>query len=158
ALAVTFGEQEFTVPCERDAVRAVGVLARHRNLAAGIEIENLADPDVGEIETAVGGADWAFCENKAFLYKLWRGTWRQHARNTARRLAEGRDRRDDEQRGCAQCFVHSKCHPSLRAFVLLPARRERPRGRRAADERDEFAPPHVRHGASRPGVTTSNRR
>src|SRR5467141_814873 len=85
ALAVTFSEQEFTVPCEREAVRTVGVLAHHRNLAAGIEIENLADPDVGEIETAVGGADWAFRENKAFLYKLWRGTWRQHARDTARR-------------------------------------------------------------------------
>jgi hypothetical protein len=36
---------------------------------------------------------------------------------------------------------------------------ERPRRRRAAEQRDELASPHMRHGSSsRPGVTTSNRR
>src|SRR5438445_648061 len=56
--------------------------------------------------------------------------------------AAGRDRREGEQRGCAQCFVHSKCHPSLRASVLLRARRERPRRRRAAEQLYELAPRH----------------
>jgi hypothetical protein len=37
---------------------------------------------------------------------------------------------------------------------LLRARRERPRRRRDAEQRDEFAPSQVEHGASsRPGVT-----
>jgi hypothetical protein len=34
------------------------------------------------------------------------------------------------------------------ACWLLRARRERLRSRRAAEQRDEFAPPHVEHGAS----------
>jgi len=33
-------------------------------------------------------------------------------------------------------------HPDHRQAALLRARRERPRGRRAADERDELAPSH----------------
>ena len=41
---------------------------------------------------------------------------------------------------------------------LLRTPSERPRDRRAAKQRDELPPPHVRHGASRLGVTTSNSR
>jgi hypothetical protein len=35
---------------------------------------------------------------------------------------------------------------------LLRARRQRPRGRRAAEQRDEFASSHVEHGASSPAL------
>src|SRR6266446_3552458 len=68
ALAVTFGEQEFTVPGKCEAGRPVSVFAHQRDLAGGIEIKNSADPDVGEIETAVGGAERSFRENEAFLH------------------------------------------------------------------------------------------
>jgi hypothetical protein len=45
-----------------------------------------------------------------------------------------------------------------REFLSLRARRERPGGRRAADERDEVAASHVGHRPSScRGVTTSNR-
>jgi hypothetical protein len=41
---------------------------------------------------------------------------------------------------------------------LLRPCRQRPCGRRTAEQRDKFAPPHVGHGSSsRPGVTTSGR-
>src|SRR5262249_50044311 len=39
--------------------------------------------------------------------------------------------------------------PDGRRFTGLPARRERPCSRRAADQRDELAPSPVKHGASR---------
>jgi hypothetical protein len=38
--------------------------------------------------------------------------------------------------------------PNYRNRRLLRARRERPRSRRAAEQRDELAAPHVHHGAS----------
>jgi hypothetical protein len=40
---------------------------------------------------------------------------------------------------------------------LLRPRRERPSHRRAAEQRDEIAPPRVGHGASPSGVTTGNK-
>ncbi len=41
---------------------------------------------------------------------------------------------------------------------LLRERRERPRGRRAAEQRDEIAASHVGHGLPLPGVSTGNQR
>ena len=40
-------------------------------------------------------------------------------------------------------------------LALLRARRERPRRRRAAEQRDEFAPPHVRPPAQRTGIVAA---
>ncbi len=49
--------------------------------------------------------------------------------------------------------------PWLTADGLAATRgcRERPRSRRAADERDELAPPHVRHGVSPPSPDVAPR-
>jgi hypothetical protein len=51
-----------------------------------------------------------------------------------------------EQAECARWFHHKKiAFPDLvyaSGYVLLHARRERPRERRTADERYELAPPH----------------
>jgi hypothetical protein len=62
--------------------------------------------------------------------------------------------------------ARSKIKPSRRATAkksdyrhrrLLRPRRERPSHRRAAEQRDETAPPRVGHGASPSGVTTGNK-
>src|SRR5919108_591440 len=56
--------------------------------------------------------------------------------------------------GCDDMQLPAKCPRRL-----LRARRERPRGCRAAEKRQELPPSDVRHEASsRPGVTISNRR
>ena len=54
-------------------------------------------------------------------------------------------------RGCGQEHADAP-HP----LGLLRARRERPRRRRAAEQRDELAPPHGEHGGSLPGAAADH--
>jgi hypothetical protein len=70
---------EVAVAGERKPVRPVGVLAHDRNLAGGIKIVSLADPDIGEIEAALGGPDRSFGEDEIFLDQFGHCAARQYA-------------------------------------------------------------------------------
>ena len=70
ARAAAFREQKVTLSRERDAVGAVGVLAYNGDLAGRVEMEDAADPDIGEIEAAVRRADGPFWHNWAIAPML----------------------------------------------------------------------------------------
>ena len=65
-------------------------------------MKHAADPDVGEIERAVRGADRPFGEGEPFLHQLRGSLRRHHARNAPRGLRARRPRNERNQAGEAE--------------------------------------------------------
>ena len=67
--------------------------------------------------------------------------------------------RNAAMRACPFRIVRGRGHEHADAphpLGLLRARRERPRRRRAAEQRDELAPSHVEHGGPLPGASADH--
>ena len=70
ALALALGREQIAASVERKAVRRSRFIAKDVDTARWIQAIYHVGPKIGEVETPVRCADWAFGELEAFFYQL----------------------------------------------------------------------------------------